>query len=206
MHTITPTQPNETLIKVCQATNVRDFQALFPSQHLYLTYAENLLNGLRPNATPLRLQSIIFSHVPEVRGVKRHFTPYVQLFREGKIVFNSLSAGELRHYVSTDLSVLFDLGGLPVSDDVLVRCKHFESNAQRVSLFRVMWHSGFVFGNFLRFTSFELDMTSNFLVPREFFVDFIFKREGTQHHANEPAILTLTKLVEECKNIATHNH
>ena len=48
-------------------------------------------------------------------------------------------------------------------DDILVRCKHFESNEIRIALFRFMFNTGFIYGNVLRVSSFELDVSSNFI-------------------------------------------
>jgi len=63
------------MLIVANMTGVKDYQALFSSQHLYLNYTENILNGLKPNSTPLRLVSVILSHIPK-KGTDK-FAPYL---------------------------------------------------------------------------------------------------------------------------------
>lgn len=57
-----------------------------------------------------------------------------------------------------------------------MRCKHFENNEERGSFFRVMFNTGFIYNNVLRFSERELDMSSEFLVGPDFFIDLIFER------------------------------
>jgi hypothetical protein len=75
-----------------------------------------------------------------------------------------LTDGELKNYQYGDMSCIFDLKGIEVfinfiklSDDILVRCKHFENNKTRVALFRVMFNCSFLFDNVLRVWDRELD-------------------------------------------------
>lgn len=65
---------------------------------------------------------------------------------------------------------------IKLSDDILVRCKHFENNKTRVAMFRLMFNCAFVFDNVYRVWERELDKSYLFKVQKDFFIDFIFER------------------------------
>jgi len=50
-----------------------------------------------------------------------------------------------------DLSCSFKVG-VRINDDVLLRCRHYKNEEERVSLFRLFFHTSFVKGNLMRFT------------------------------------------------------
>ncbi|CAK73650.1 unnamed protein product (macronuclear) [Paramecium tetraurelia] len=203
--------PGECLLRVCEKTNTKDFQALFPSQHQYITYVGNVLNGLKLNSSCLRLISIVISGIPKVQNCTM-FRPYIQLFKNDKSIFNSLTDGELKNYQQGDLSCIFDLKGIELSDDILVRCKHFENNKTRVALFRVMFNCSFLFDNVLRVWDRELDKSPQMKTEKDFFVDFIFERgnqksfqtaDRPQTFSNETKSSNqlLLQIVQECKGL-----
>lgn len=68
------------------------------------------------------------------------------------------------------------LADIKLSDDILVRCKHFENNTTRVAMFRMMFNCSFLFDNVFRIWERDLDKSPQFKVEKEFFVDFIFER------------------------------
>lgn len=80
---------------------------------------------------------------------KENFRPYLQIFKDSKIMFNSLNSNLLPSYIKTDLTIWFDVN-IEVKDDILIRCKHYQSNEIRFPVFRVMLHTGFFFDNVLR--------------------------------------------------------
>ncbi|CAD8148396.1 unnamed protein product [Paramecium octaurelia] len=203
--------PGECLLRVCEKTNTKDFQALFPSQHQYITYVGNVLNGLKLNSSCLRLISIVISGIPKVQNCTM-FRPYIQLFKNDKPIFNSLTDGELKNYQQGDLSCIFDLKGIELSDDILVRCKHFENNKTRVALFRVMFNCSFLFDNVLRVWDRELDKSPQMKTEKDFFVDFIFERGNQKSFqtADRPQTFSndtkssnqlLLQIVQECKGL-----
>lgn len=49
-----------------------------------------------------------------------------------------------------DLSCVIKVG-VRIENDTLIRCRHFENNSERVSMFRLYFHTSFVTGNVLRF-------------------------------------------------------
>ncbi|CAK93060.1 unnamed protein product (macronuclear) [Paramecium tetraurelia] len=203
--------PGECLLRVCEKTNTKDFQALFPSQHQYITYVGNVLNGLKLNSSCLRLISIVISGIPKVQNCTM-FRPYIQLFKNDKPIFNSLTDGELKNYQQGDLSCIFDLKGIELSDDILIRCKHFENNKTRVALFRVMFNCSFLFDNVLRVWDRELDKSPQMKTEKDFFVDFIFERGNQKSFqtADRPQTFSndtkssnqlLLQIVQECKGL-----
>ncbi|CAD8068749.1 unnamed protein product [Paramecium sonneborni] len=203
--------PGECLLRVCQKINTKDFQALFPSQHKYITYVGNVLNGLKLNSLCLRLISIVISGIPKVQNCTM-FRPYIQLFKNDKPIFNSLTDGELKNYQQGDLSCIFDLKGIELSDDILIRCKHFENNTTRVPLFRVMFNCSFLFENILRVWDRELDKSPQMKTDKEFFVDFIFERGNQKSFqtADRPQTFSndtkssnqlLLQIIQECKGL-----
>lgn len=73
-------------------------------------------------------------------------------------------------------SCKFELKGIEISDDILVRCKHFESNDARIALFRFAFNCGFIFENVYRVWARDMDKSSQMNVDSDFFIDFIFER------------------------------
>ena len=65
--------------------------------------------------------------------------------------------------------------GQRVENDFLIRCRHFESNQSRVSMFRATIHTSFIVDNLLRLEREELDgACNNDSYPSDFFIDLIF--------------------------------
>ena len=52
-------------------------------------------------------------------------------------------------YSTTDLSIWFDIK-TEVEDDFLIRCRHYRSETERVSAFRIFANTGFVLDDVLR--------------------------------------------------------
>ncbi len=63
----------------------------------------------------------------------------------------SQKSNPIRALETKDLSCSFKIG-IKINDDVLLRCRHFKSEAERISMFRVFFHTSFISQNFLRFT------------------------------------------------------
>lgn len=68
-------------------------------------------------------------------------------------------SNQLKGLVSRDLSCSFKVG-MRVENDVLLRCRHYKSESERVSMFRLVFHTSFVSHNLLRFTKALLRVTS----------------------------------------------
>eukprot|EP01031_Cornospumella_fuschlensis_P029186 gene29185-35224_t len=120
-----------------------------PSQRRYLQYFSNLLDGVKPSPQRLRLRRVIISPIPPigehpVTGEKG-FCPYVQLFKNGKLIAsaapscenptNNSSGGtsstasstpqlsELRWIGVGEGSVSFKMD-LALQGDILLRVRH----------------------------------------------------------------------------------
>lgn len=111
------------------------------------------------NKKKLKIVKIMFNDIPEITiPVKssgkevlkpENFRPYLQIFKDSKIIYNSLNSNLIPSYVKTDLTIWFDVN-LQIKDDILIRCKHYHDNETRYPVFRVMLHTGFFFDNVLR--------------------------------------------------------
>lgn len=71
------------------------------------------------NRKPIKIIKIMFSDIPKMtvpvknpqgreEMKQENFRPYLQIFRDSKIVFNSLNNNIVPSYVSTDLTIWFD--------------------------------------------------------------------------------------------------
>ncbi|EAS06714.2 PTEN tumor-suppressor protein C2 domain protein (macronuclear) [Tetrahymena thermophila SB210] len=180
--------PGEALTFFCKQTKTKDLKILFPSQQLYLNYFANILSGVKLNNKPLKLKKIIFSEVPKIMRKDEKgnedisFRPYLQLFKDSQIIYNSLGQGRVASYSQNDLSLWFDLNGVEVYEDILFRCKHYHSNQLRYPIFRMLIHTGFTHDNVLRLLKTDIDFTSNVYVSDGFFIDLLFEEIG----ANKP--------------------
>ena len=111
------------------------------------------------NRKKLKIVKIMFSDIPEIMTPKKasgnevlkpeNFRPYLQIFKDSKIIYNSLNSNLLPSYGKSDLTIWFDIN-LEIKDDILIRCKHYHNNEIRYPVFRVMLHTGFFFDNVLR--------------------------------------------------------
>lgn len=162
----------------------------------------------------------MFSDIPKIR-IKNEkdeypfqdFRPYLQIFKDSKILFNSLEQNQIPSYIPTDLSIWFETNVL-IKDDILIRCKHYETNEKRHPVFRIMLNTGFCFDNVVRifkvifniyfiilfiiFCDFlifyfkrDIDLAANIIVEDNFFIDIIFKIEDNLNdHEDETEKIT----------------
>ena len=97
----------------------------------------------------------MFSEIPLIKKLVsekncEYFRPYLQIFKESKLIHNTLNLGSVQEFQQSDMSFWFDLG-IEVSNDILIRIKHFENNDTRYPVFRLMVNTAFMFDNILRF-------------------------------------------------------
>ncbi len=135
----------------------------------------------------------VFDDNTDMDEEEKTFRPYLQIFRNSEIIHNSLmtnSSKQVKNYHKSDISCWFDINCevkktkvfslveyffiLKVSDDILIRCKHFYSNEIRYPIFRVMMNTGFMFDNVVRFYKRDLDFSANTFVNENFFIDIFF--------------------------------
>lgn len=106
------------------------------------------------------LQEIVLNKLPDLSELKAEVAPYVQVFKNGELVFTSLDLYYLkRRYVRQKVKEIAQQKlpltikiGVKVQDDVLLRCRSYVSEDKRISLFRLYFHTSFVTGNALGFS------------------------------------------------------
>jgi hypothetical protein len=180
-----------------------------PSQRRYIQYFSNVLDGVRPRGEPLLLRRIIMNGIPrygDSTSDPSHTSavsaagccPYIQLFKNGKILANGLIASSpsstsggnkgagtpgtvpsetttIRWLNCSEGSVSFQIDCI-VQGDLLLRCRHHDpSTGARVSMFRAAFHTGYVPSGVLRLTKAQLDGPNHDdRYGPDFFIDLIF--------------------------------
>ncbi|KAL3811432.1 hypothetical protein ACHAXA_006656, partial [Cyclostephanos tholiformis] len=151
-----------------------------PSQVRYAGYFANMLNGVRPSSTPLTLKRIIMSKAPKFAAEPDvgkdsapslllslrvwGCVPYLQLFKAGNLIFTAAASG-----------------------GVLLRCRHMTKSGQRIRMFRVAFHTGYVPSCILRLMKAQLDgACEDRRFDEGFFVDLIFEA------CNDASVVVLT--------------
>lgn len=88
--------PGESLTYFCQKTHNDDAVILYPTQQLYLNYFFNIISGIKFNTQKYVLQKVIFSEIPSLQknphdfSAKKPIKPYIQIYKDGKTVYNSI--------------------------------------------------------------------------------------------------------------------
>ena len=195
--------PMEALQYIADRRKLSVDSLTIPSQRRYIQYFSNMLDGVKPRSEPLLLRRVIINCIPvfgsDSQGTDGNLgcCPYVQLFKNGKLIATAAAQGDssghpsdpvdpssesshapqkmqLRWIKSHEGSASFNVD-CPVQGDILLRCRHVASSGVRVSMFRTGFHTGYVPSGVLRLTKAQLDGSS--ADPRfeeDFFVDLIF--------------------------------
>ena len=118
--------------------------------------------------------------------------PYLQIFKSGKLLYTSClsqGAGKIKSdslpwcvASSSDQNVTkkhhlsFSFEAV-VQGDILIRCRHMTSSGQRISMFRVALHTGYIVApRVLRLTKAEIDgACMDPRIPAGFYLDFVFE-------------------------------
>jgi len=166
-----------------------------PSQRRYAGYFTNMLDGVRPAQPPLLLKRIVLNRAPRyatgpprtdlVEGEHdlQGCAPYLQLFKAGKLLHTtacqlhfSQAPDEIPFCQVADGALTFPVDRI-VQGDVLIRCRHLTAHGQRVSMFRVAVHTGYVPPKVLRLTKSDLDgaCSDDERYDDDFVVDLIFE-------------------------------
>mmetsp|Transcript_3176 Transcript_3176/g.3425 ORF Transcript_3176/g.3425 Transcript_3176/m.3425 type:complete len:596 (-) Transcript_3176:108-1895(-) len=173
------TNPVDALNEMCEIVGF-DYDELFPSQKRYLSYFGCILDGFVPSSQEITLERVIMNKVPvmEMSQNQQVFCrPYIQVFKNGKMLFSSQKDEETPRYMADDNedeSVIFNVG-LKFIGDILIRVRHLTNRGQRISMFRVVLHTGFIADNVMRITKDYLDgAIFDERFPDDFFIDLIF--------------------------------
>mmetsp|Transcript_12095 Transcript_12095/g.18274 ORF Transcript_12095/g.18274 Transcript_12095/m.18274 type:complete len:636 (-) Transcript_12095:141-2048(-) len=179
--------PMESLSYVADRKGLTVDTLTIPSQRRYIQYFSNVLDGVRPRAEPLLLRRVIMNGVPRYggEGDAAGCCPYLQLFKNGRIIANAVIAApassestksqDVRWLNCTEGSVSFQVDCM-VQGDLLLRCRHLEvASGARVSMFRTAFHTGYVPSGVLRLTKAQLDgPNTDDRYGDDFFIDLIF--------------------------------
>lgn len=158
--------------KICKLT--RENVEVLPSQKRYMRYLQIVNDSQAPRSRRIRIRRVIIDGIPVIEKQGTAVRPYLQVFRNSQLVFNSHSQDfPPVSYEVEDLSIVFDME-LEIQDDVFVRCRHLGRDGQAVTIFRMMFHTAFVDNDVIRFEKNEIDGAScNPQFPNNFRVDFI---------------------------------
>lgn len=181
------TTPMEALQYIADRRGFTVDNLTIPSQRRYVQYFSNMLDGVKPRSEPLLLRRVILNSIPlfgteQEDGVDLGCCPYVQLFKNGKLIATSAAQGSnnpddklsLRWIKGEEGSASFSVDCV-VQGDILLRCRHAARSGARVSMFRCGFHTGYVPSGVLRLTKAQLDgSSSDSRYSEDFFVDLIF--------------------------------
>jgi len=123
-------------------------QLTLPTQTRYMAYLTRLLVEKKmPNVRPIRIERIVFHTVPklEKEGEKNGCRPYVQIFKDGKLLYTSRVKGEtVKMYSVGDVDTIKFKVMLEVEGDLLIRVRHSSMATHRsTSMFRFGLHTGY---------------------------------------------------------------
>ena len=133
------------------------------------------------------MEKIIINEVPKLGDEKdkkskanenkEGFRPYIQIFKDSKAIFNYLSKYTIlivsilnlkrekpKIYYPTDIAIWFDVG-IEVKDDLLIRCRHYKSDTERISVFRVFFNPCFAFDEVVRLNKVKFSIRKKSYIP-----------------------------------------
>lgn len=180
--------PMRALEYVCNKRKLDPEVSINPSQKRYLQYFMYMYEGVKPRSEPMILRRVIMNGVPRMDTVPTKSEseaygcrPLIQIFRNGSLLFSSswkVSDSEdstLTWYSEEDGSTRFPVD-LPLRGDILLRCRHIDWSKERVSMFRVALHVGYIPRQILRLSKMDIDMACNDdRFPDDFFLELVFE-------------------------------
>ena len=118
--------------------------------------------------------------------------PYMQVFKSGKLLYTSCLSSDTENDESNSIpwcvtstseqgatkrqQLTFAIEAI-IQGDILIRCRHLTRSGQRVSMFRVALHTGYIVApRVLRLTKAEIDGACiDPRIPTDFYLDFVFE-------------------------------
>jgi len=202
--------PMEALTYFCNKLHLKDSAFLFPTQHLYIRNFANMLDDIKVNRKKVILEKIILNEVPKFRLDDRDvyisdqklleeesFKPYIQIYQGNSAIYNYLRDHHPMEYSRNEIGIVFHLD-IEVTDDILIRCRHFRTDDERLSVFRLMFNPYFAFDRVFRLYARDIDFSPEFDPSSNFFVDIVLKFTDQEY----PEAEMLCQLKEECVKLA----
>lgn len=186
--------PMEALTYFCNKLRIDDTSFLYPSQHLILKNFANVMDKVQLNKKSFILEKILINEVPKLGDEKdkkaaakanadnkgEGFRPYIQIFKGSKAIFNYLSKEKPKVYYPSDIAIWFDIG-MEVTDDILIRCRHYKNDTERTSVFRVFFNPCFAFNEVVRMNKTEIDFLPDVETSPDFLIDLIIKPDDKEN-------------------------
>lgn len=202
--------PMEALTYFCNKLHLKDSAFLFPTQHLYIRNFANMLDDIKVNRKKVILEKIILNEVPKFRLDERDnyisdqklleeesFKPYIQIYQGDSAIYNYLRDHNPMEYSRNEIGIVFHLN-IEVTDDILIRCRHFRTDDERLSVFRLMFNPYFAFDRVFRLYARDIDFSPEFDPSSNFFVDIVLKFTDQEY----PEAEMLCQLKDECVKLA----
>ncbi|OMJ76684.1 hypothetical protein SteCoe_23880 [Stentor coeruleus] len=160
--------------KLCSITQQNII--LLPSQLRYMNYIQEILNS-PPQTKKITIHKIILDGIPIIEQEGTAIRPYLQIFRNSELVYNSHSKDfPPVSYYKSDISIAFDMD-LEIEGDVFIRCRHLGKDSKPLTIFRVMFHTAFCQDLVMRFHKSELDGACNdHRFPESFNLDVLLEK------------------------------
>jgi len=121
------------------------------------------------------IQKIILSEAPAYKSkplsiIKKHtLKPYLQIIdNESQLLFNSLNMEKINQLE------LYYTPHTEISDEIIIRCEHYKSEKERIPIFQININPSFISDDILRLTNKDIDISPEFKISDNFFIDIIF--------------------------------
>jgi len=131
----------DALRHLCDIVGGNFTECIVPSQVRYLDIFHTVMQGSKPSYNPIKLSCVTMSNFPDMMSLedKKGCTPYLQLYKEGKLLFTSIwednkSQAGTKSY-SCDQVVTFENIDCSLEGDILVRMRNIKAGKGE-SMFR----------------------------------------------------------------------
>ena len=158
------------------------------------------MDGVKPRSDPMVLRRMIINTIPNFNGDEGGCRPYIQIFKNGKLLFtstwrNAQEGTDIKSYYQSDGSFALQIDCV-VQGDVLIRCRHLSERQERQSMFRAAFHTGYIPCGIQRLTKSQMDgACHDDRFAQDFFVDLIF----SPLDAHQDDIDVPTSTTSECE-------
>lgn len=171
--------PIESLSYFCKKLYIPNEIVFSHSQQSILQNFTSLIHTTQKlNNKKLTIEKIILSEAPAYKSkplsiIKKHILkPYLQIYdNDSQLLFNSLN--QTNNNNSQDMN-LYYIPQTEIAEEIIIRCEHYKSEKERVPIFQININPCFISDDVLRLTSNDFDISPEFQVPDNFFIDIIF--------------------------------